>query len=1064
RKTSAVKAAEDASQAPPATLTPAERALKASGASVAPLERPRAPDAEHMPPPPTIPGARICRAERLTHVVEQTHSSEDEGASEDNDSPRDDNHSVQDNNSIKDNNEVDENTSNEATDKIEEAEARANAHDDNIEEASDENRCENDPTHLRTARTHSPVVSTPVISTPVVSTSAVSTPAVSTPAVSTPAVSTPAISTPAISTLVISTPVSAPTVSAPVVSAPAVSAPAPAVSAPAVSAPVMGSPPLHGSSHTTGGFIRGRAHGNALNHADFCYADDGYALVKPLLQFKIYVHVESGDVLGLNKVPDFDSQLPVAVFLLSGTSLLAKPLLERASQLHTSINNSDVFFHSDFSGRWLWNLQGQYSFVLETNEEVPHQTGDQGGLECHILFLLPIIQSSRVFNPVLAGPLTSHSRYTPSNTDSYPDNMSSELSSSKSRRLDQKLITLLTDNGIEFDHDLCQNIDKPSLQIIYQRYCAVNEINCQIDYMKKERTWIGFTPTKTDITNLFVAKTTWHSSYATRIPAAEKHEDMRAWLAEEVGCVSEEELWGEVKNNYTMKDLEEWLEKKDGKKVKVVKKGEAKYIVKGKEKKEGSKAMKNKKKSAGINTSISTSCQVYLGFSIVWKMIVSMPLFGILMVFLFFCPGVHAAGPESAFPNISFEIFSTFIESTFGPKISLSTVLMLLFTLNENTDLLNLHARSQNPQFNYEQKCSSSTWMNALSHAIQQNTIEKKLKSLFKQNEMPDDLTGSEARELMSIKLDSFQNLLGLNPFGPNGQPIKRLSTLIKGTKIFKNVSVMSAYCPKCNTSYFVDHEAYGPSHQRKRTYLNDACYIKIGQSTYVDRIFSTAVINGTYSFHASTAAYAEFWTNSFGKTHAVKVPRRQIWQAFIQESICSVSHTLGITFETNDNLAIAELTNKAFSLLGENGGIRLSNGHACSECTQDYKTTADYTPLNNDPAAVLGVDDNRLVPALADENPVNLNVPNQPINVASTVTNSPVKMIVMDGIVMGPVHCAADNCTADLLNARGEAFCATHVTEFANRCRVVGCRNVKVQGTQACPQHQQDWSHHRQL
>ncbi|KAF8809170.1 hypothetical protein BYT27DRAFT_7210463 [Phlegmacium glaucopus] len=137
---------------------------------------------------------------------------------------------------------------------------------------------------------------------------------------------------------------------------------------------------------------------------------------------------------------------------------------------------------------------------------------------------------------------------------------------------------------------------------------------------------------------------------------------MRAWLAEEVGCVSEEELWGEVKNNYTMKDLEEWLEKKDGKKVKVVKKGEAKYIVKGKEKKEGSKAMKNKKKSAGINTSISTSCQAYLGFSIVWKMIVSMPLFGILMVFLFFCPGVHAAGPESAFPNISFEIFSTFIE------------------------------------------------------------------------------------------------------------------------------------------------------------------------------------------------------------------------------------------------------------------------------------------------------------------------------------------------------------------------------------------------------------------
>ncbi|KAF8803179.1 hypothetical protein BYT27DRAFT_7110693, partial [Phlegmacium glaucopus] len=118
-----------------------------------------------------------------------------------------------------------------------------------------------------------------------------------------------------------------------------------------------------------------------------------------------------------------------------------------------------------------------------------------------------------------------------------------------------------------------------------------------------------------------------------------------------------------------------------------------------------------------------------------------------------------------------------------------------------------------------------------------------------------------------------------------------------------------------------------------------------------------------------------------------------------------------------------------AFSLLGENGGIRLSNGHACSECTQDYKTTADYTPLNNNCCVLL----------------------------------LEIKMIVIDGIVMGPVHCAADNCTADFLNAHGEALCATHITEFSNWC-CVGCRNIKVQGTQACPQHQKDWSHHCQL
>jgi hypothetical protein len=71
--------------------------------------------------------------------------------------------------------------------------------------------------------------------------------------------------------------------------------------------------------------------------------------------------------------------------------------------------------------------------------------------------------------------------------------------------------------------------------------------------------------------------------------------------------------------------------------------------------------------------------------------------------------------------------------------------------------------------------------------------------------------------------------------------------------------------------------------------------------------------------------------------------------------------------------------------------------------------------------------------------------------------------MVVMDGIVMGPVHCAAINCTADVLNARGEAFCPMHVSAFANKCRIVGCGNTKVQGTEACAQHRQDWLRHQQ-
>jgi len=287
--------------------------------------------------------------------------------------------------------------------------------------------------------------------------------------------------------------------------------------------------------------------------------------------------------------------------------------------------------------------------------------------------------------------------------------------------------------------------------------------------------------------------------------------------------------------------------------------------------------------------------------------------------------------------------------------------------------------------------------------------------------------------------------------------------TLIKGTKIYKNVSVLSAYCPKCKTSYFVDHETHGPPNDRLKTYLNDAVYLKVGQSTYVDRVFSNAVVNGIFSFHASNAAYAEFWTNSYGKAYSIKVPRCQMWQTFTQESIRVVSQELEIIFEAPNNTSISELTYRAYDSLGEKGGIRLSDGHACSECTQDYKAIADWVPQNNDPAALLGVDDNGPVPALVHGN---LDVPNIPIqapNAGPNATQSPVKMVVMDGIVMGPVHCAALNCTADVINARGEAFCATYVTLYAKKCCIVGCGHIKVEDTQACHLHQSEWIRHKQ-
>jgi len=78
------------------------------------------------------------------------------------------------------------------------------------------------------------------------------------------------------------------------------------------------------------------------------------------------------------------------------------------------------------------------------------------------------------------------------------------------------------------------------------------------------------------------------------------------------------------------------------------------------------------------------------------------------------------------------------------------------------------------------------------------------------------------------------------------------------------------------------------------------------------------------------------------------------------------------------------------------------------------------------DPAAVVGVDENRTVPPILHPNSES-STSNmaQRENVQTDVTDNEalVKMVVMDGIVMGPQHGALGNCTADLASSQGGVF-----------------------------------------
>ena len=167
--------------------------------------------------------------------------------------------------------------------------------------------------------------------------------------------------------------------------------------------------------------------------------------------------------------------------------------------------------------------------------------------------------------------------------------------------------------------------------------------------------------------------------------------------------------------------------------------------------------------------------------------------------------------------------------------------------------------------------------------------------------------------------------------------------TLIKGTTIHRKVYVLSGLCTHCNSKYYADRKGIDQISANKRVqYLNSAKYMKIGQSTWVD--------SGMHSFHASAAAYTNYWDNAFGEVnlnHMAALSRKHIGQTFIQES------TRVIAANQNHNLTLSEsspngaVTHAAFSLLGQQGVISASQGHACSECTHPFRSSNDPNDMD---------------------------------------------------------------------------------------------------------------------
>jgi len=184
----------------------------------------------------------------------------------------------------------------------------------------------------------------------------------------------------------------------------------------------------------------------------------------------------------------------------------------------------------------------------------------------------------------------SHSR--PATSHSCPDTPMDVSVPSGQCTIDENLLCRLKSAGLTINDSLCYDTN-PTLQVMYQCYTHIHEIQAQVADLVAERKWptgLGKYPNKTEITGLFVAKTTWHNSYAKIFPMAEGYEDMLAWLEGASDSKSDLDLWGVTKSKYSLADLGDWLKKQKGKKVvKSVMKSAAKSAkgAKEKEKKQG---------------------------------------------------------------------------------------------------------------------------------------------------------------------------------------------------------------------------------------------------------------------------------------------------------------------------------------------------------------------------------------------------------------------------------------------------------------------------------------------
>ncbi|KAF8872971.1 hypothetical protein CPB84DRAFT_1854215 [Gymnopilus junonius] len=482
-----------------------------------------------------------------------------------------------------------------------------------------------------------------------------------------------------------------------------------------------------GSSHSTGGTLRGKAIGGAINIADAptIWNEIHVPARLPPVKGKIYVYLSDKNPaeieIGTGVKPSFVmpvSDISKVITIQDAVAVGGKnyPPIQRPS-VH-------IFYYDGDD----WLAYGKWEAIqarAPEDADFIEWSSKDNKMVMHLLAVLLRFGSvsGSSHRGSIAGSLRSESplcNNITANESSGSIGPWLTASGIPTPQYRERLADELAVNSYFMDRS------KKGMRFYWGRYNEVQKAIKKASAINQAGSWPIDIPSYCEehIIEIFIGKSAWHNNYSERFNQVSQHyPDLVDWLSDESGNRNDTAVvWGVAKADYTFLDLQEFLDN-DGQLIpKVAVQPPAPVI--GRQKQRTHQDRRSLAMSLGTFLAVnlvlylvfgSQSATYALIFAIALRLHHHLPLLSIILGSIALVPCVKAAPAMQPFPDIPFNHFSNFIQETFSPNVSLSTVLMVLFSMTENPELLNLHARQQFSLFEDENVIPASGWMRCLS-------------------------------------------------------------------------------------------------------------------------------------------------------------------------------------------------------------------------------------------------------------------------------------------------------------------------------------------------------------